>query len=119
MTPSFSLMAYEALITDPEIPHSIYERLRERDCAVEFRPSPRMLALLEPAAFISRAEDSLQKRLMVGCGTVEAWNRRQSTKFNGVSYIVHAGVCPTRRMASKTKALVSSIWKMPRFVASN
>jgi len=85
--------AYEAFITDPDIPHSIYEIEGARDCAIEFR------SFSKNAGFTGTrcAYTVVPKGL---CGTnaqgekVELhtlWNRRQSTKFNGASYIVQRG----------------------------
>lgn len=42
--------AYEAFITDPAIPHSIYEIPGARECAIEFRSFSKNAGLREPAA---------------------------------------------------------------------
>ncbi len=81
--------AYEAYIQDPEIPHSIYEIKGARKCAIEFRSFSKTAGFtgircgytIVPkevtAATLSGERVSLNK----------LWNRRQSTKFNGTSYI--------------------------------
>jgi len=85
--------AYEAFIQDPELPHSIYEIEGARECAIEFR------SFSKNAGFTGTrcALTVVPRGLMGTTATGEAvelwtlWNRRQSTKFNGVSYTVQRG----------------------------
>ena len=84
--------AYEAFIQDESIPHSIYEIEGARDCAIEFR------SFSKNAGFTGTrcAFTVIPKSLKGKAGEEEVdlwslWNRRQSTKFNGVSYIVQRG----------------------------
>ena len=85
--------AYEAFITNPEIPHSIYEIEGAQDVAIEFR------SFSKNAGFTGTrcAFTVVPKTLMVTTSSGkqvslhQLWNRRQSTKFNGVSYIVQRG----------------------------
>ena len=85
--------AYEAYITDPEIPHSIYEIEGAKDCAIEFRSfsktagftGTRCAFTVVPKNLTAKAADGSDVELW------KLWNRRQSTKFNGVSYIVQRG----------------------------
>jgi len=85
--------AYEAFITDPELPHSIYEIEGARDCAIEFRSfsknagftGTRCALTVVPKTLTAKAADGSEVELW------KLWNRRQSTKFNGVSYIVQRG----------------------------
>ena len=85
--------AYEAYITDPELPHSIYEIEGARDCAIEFRSfsknagftGTRCAFTVVPKTLTAKAADGSDVELW------KLWNRRQSTKFNGVSYIVQRG----------------------------
>jgi len=85
--------AYEAFIQDPELPHSIYEIEGARECAIEFR------SFSKNAGFTgTRCALTVVPRGLMGSAAhgepVELWglwNRRQSTKFNGVSYIVQRG----------------------------
>lgn len=82
--------AYEAFITDPEIPHSIFEIPGARDVALEFR------SFSKTAGFtgVRCAFTVIPKTLMGTTASGEKvplhalWNRRHSTKFNGVSYPV-------------------------------
>jgi LL-diaminopimelate aminotransferase len=85
--------AYEAFITDPTIPHSIYEIEGARECAIEFRSfsknagftGTRCALTVVPKSLKGKASDGTEVELH------KLWNRRQSTKFNGVSYIVQRG----------------------------
>jgi len=85
--------AYEAFITDPALPHSIYEIEGARDCAIEFRSfsknagftGTRCALTVVPKTLKGKAADGSEVELW------KLWNRRQSTKFNGVSYIVQRG----------------------------
>lgn len=85
--------AYEAFITDPELPHSIYEIEGARNCAIEFRSfsknagftGVRCAFTVVPKTLTAKASDGSAVELW------KLWNRRQSTKFNGVSYIVQRG----------------------------
>ena len=82
--------AYEAYIRDPQIPHSIYEIEGARDVAIEFR------SFSKTAGFTGMrcAYTVVPKTLMASdaAGRPHAlhalWNRRHTTKFNGVSYPV-------------------------------
>jgi len=85
--------AYEAFITDPSLPRSIYEIEGARDCAIEFRSfsknagftGTRCALTVVPKTLTAKAADGSDVELW------QLWNRRQSTKFNGVSYIVQRG----------------------------
>ena len=85
--------AYEAFIQDNDIPHSIYEIEGAKDCAIEFR------SFSKNAGFtgVRCAFTVIPKNLKGFSSTNEEidlwplWNRRQSTKFNGVSYVVQRG----------------------------
>ena len=85
--------AYEAFITDPNLPHSIYEIEGAKDCAIEFRSfsknagftGTRCALTVVPKTLMAKASDGSDVEVW------KLWNRRQSTKFNGVSYIVQRG----------------------------
>jgi len=85
--------AYEAFIQDPDLPHSIYEIEGARECAIEFR------SFSKNAGFTGTrcAFTVVPRGLMGQSSTAEPvelwglWNRRQCTKFNGVSYVVQRG----------------------------
>ncbi|NJM96486.1 MAG: LL-diaminopimelate aminotransferase [Phormidesmis sp. RL_2_1] len=103
--------AYEAFITDDSIPHSIYEIEGARDCAIEFRSfsknagftGTRCALTVVPKSLTGKAKDGANVEIW------SLWNRRQSTKFNGVSYIVQkaAEAVYSEAGQQQTKALVS------------
>ncbi len=82
--------AYEAFVSDPAIPHSIFEIPGAREVAIEFR------SLSKTAGFTGTrcAFTVIPKELMAYTAVGDAvevytlWSRRHSTKFNGVSYPV-------------------------------
>ncbi len=85
--------AYEAFITDPSLPHSIFEIPGARDCAIEFRSFSKNAGFTGTRCALTVVPKTLKGKAKDG-SDVEIWplwNRRQSTKFNGVSYIVQRG----------------------------
>ncbi len=85
--------AYEAFITDPAIPHSIYEIPGARDCAIEFRSFSKNAGFTGTRCALTVVPKSLTAKAADGSAVElwKLWNRRQSTKFNGVSYIIQRG----------------------------
>lgn len=81
--------AYEAYISEDDVPHSIYEIEGAKKCAIEFR------SFSKTAGFTGvRCGYTVVPRELFGVDkrgekvSLNAlWNRRQCTKFNGVSYI--------------------------------
>ncbi|MDB9495962.1 LL-diaminopimelate aminotransferase [Spirulina major CS-329] len=103
--------AYEAFITDPELPHSIYEIEGARTCAIEFRSFSKNAGFTGTRCALTVVPKSLTVTASDG-SVVELhklWNRRQSTKFNGVSYIIQRGAEAVYSEAgqAQTEALVS------------
>lgn len=82
--------AYEAFIADESIPHSIYEIDGARECAIEFRSFSKTAGFTGVRAAFAVVPKSLMGRSSDGAEVAMhgLWNRRQSTKFNGVSYVV-------------------------------
>ncbi|MBP3360173.1 MAG: LL-diaminopimelate aminotransferase [Clostridia bacterium] len=77
--------AYEAFITEPGVPHSIFEIDGADEVAVEFR------SFSKTAGFTGTrcAYTVIPKKLKVGETSLNAlWNRRQCTKFNGAAYVI-------------------------------
>jgi len=95
--------AYEAYVTTPDIPHSIYEISGARDVAIEFRSfsknagftGTRCAYTVVPKSIIGTTGDDRRVDLH------RLWLRRQSTKFNGVSYIVQRGAEATYSPAGR------------------
>lgn len=112
--------AYEAFISDPDVPHSIYEIDGARECAIEFRSfsknagftGTRCAFTVVPKTLTAKAADGSDVELW------KLWNRRQSTKFNGVSYIVQRGAEAVYSDEGKaqTKALVSFYMENARII---
>ena len=114
--------AYEAFIRDETIPHSIYEIDGARDCAIEFR------SFSKNAGFTGTrcAFTVIPKSLKGKAGNEEVdlwslWNRRQSTKFNGVSYIVQKGAeaAYSQDGKSQIKRLVSFYMDNAQIIKTN
>jgi LL-diaminopimelate aminotransferase len=85
--------AYEAFITDPALPHSIYEIEGARECAIEFRSFSKNAGFTGTRCAFTVVPQTLKGYAPDGTAVElwKLWNRRQSTKFNGVSYIVQRG----------------------------
>lgn len=77
--------AYEAYITDPALPRSIYEIPGAETCAIEFR------SFSKTAGFTgTRCGYTVIPSALVRGGVMlrSLWTRRQNTKYNGTPYIV-------------------------------
>jgi LL-diaminopimelate aminotransferase len=82
--------AYEAFITEPDVPHSIYEIPGAERCAIEFRSLSKTAGFtglrcgytVVPKTVTAAKADGTRVPLN------KLWNRRQSTKFNGTAYII-------------------------------
>lgn len=80
--------AYECFIQSPDLPRSIYEIDGAKSCAIEF------CSLSKTAGFTgTRCGYTVVPKALVfgGVSLNKMWLRRQTTKFNGVSYIVQKG----------------------------
>ena len=82
--------AYEAYISDLAISHSIYEIPGARECAIEFRSFSKNGGFTGVRCAFTVVPKSLMASTADGKSTSlhPLWNRRMSTKFNGVSYPV-------------------------------
>ena len=82
--------AYEAFITEENVPRSIYEIEGAKDVAIEFRSFSKTAGFtgtrcgytVVPKQLMALSENGEKVSLN------KLWNRRQCTKFNGTSYIV-------------------------------
>ncbi|MGD0350507.1 MAG: LL-diaminopimelate aminotransferase [Verrucomicrobiota bacterium] len=85
--------AYEAYITDANLPHSIYEIPGARECAIEFRSFSKSGGFTGVRCAFTVLPKSLQAATKTGERQPlhPLWLRRMTTKFNGVSYIVQRG----------------------------
>ena len=80
--------AYEAFITDPDIPHTIFEIEGARTCAIEFRSFSKTAGFTGNRCAYTVVPMELERD---GAKLNTMWNRRQTTKFNGVPYVVQRG----------------------------
>lgn len=82
--------AYEAFITDPELPRSIFAIEGARKCAIEFCSLSKTAGFtgtrcgytVVPKELVFTASDGTEMSLNA------MWNRRQSTKYNSTAYII-------------------------------
>jgi len=103
--------AYEAYISDPAVPHSIYEIPGARECAIEFR------SFSKNGGFTGTrcAFTVVPKSVMALSSTGESrplhplWHRRFTTKFNGVSYVTQRGAAAlySKQGKAEVAALIS------------
>lgn len=80
--------AYEAFITQPDIPHSIFELEGAKTCAIEFRSFSKTAGFTGTRCGYAVVPKELVRE---GVSLNALWNRHQTTKFNGTSYIVQRG----------------------------
>ncbi len=80
--------AYEAFITTPGIPHSIFEIEGARSCAVEFRSFSKTAGFTGARCAYTVIPKELERD---GVSLNSLWTRRQCTKFNGVPYVTQRG----------------------------
>lgn len=82
--------AYEAFVSEPDLPRSIYTVEGAKECAIEFCSlsktagftGTRFSYTIVPKELVFTVSDGSQMSLH------DMWNRRQSTKFNGTPYII-------------------------------
>ncbi|MBR2216073.1 MAG: LL-diaminopimelate aminotransferase [Selenomonadaceae bacterium] len=85
--------AYQAFITEDDVPHSVYEIPGAKDVAIEFRSFSKTAGFtgtrcgytVIPSSVKGRAADGRLVHLR------SLWERRHTTKFNGTAYIVQRG----------------------------
>ena len=108
--------AYEAFISDDDIPHSIFEIDGAKECAIE------ICSLSKTAGFTGMRCGYTVVPFALKCEGVQLnklWLRRQTTKFNGVPYIVQkaaAGVF-TEEGRVKTKEVIDYYKENARIIA--
>lgn len=95
--------AYEAFITEDDVPHSIYEIEGAKEVAIEFRSysktagftGTRCAYTVVPKQLLAKDEQGNKHQLNT------LWNRRQTTKFNGASYPVQMAALATYSQEGK------------------
>jgi LL-diaminopimelate aminotransferase len=102
--------AYEAYITDKSIPHSIYEIDGAKKVAIEFRSFSKTAGFTGTRCAFTVVPSELMAFDAAGKShpVKPLWMRRQSTKFNGVSYPVQkaAAAMYTQQGKKETKAII-------------
>ena len=115
--------AYEAYISEPEIPHSIFEIECAREVAIEFRSfsktagftGTRCAYIVIPENLVAYTAGGEAKPLH------SLWLRRHTTKFNGVSYPVQraAAAIFTPEGKKETKSLIAYYMENARIMREN
>lgn len=78
--------AYECFITDENLPRSIYEIEDAKTCAIEFCSLSKMAGFTGTRCGYTVVPKAIENGLLN-----KMWLRRQTTKFNGVPYIIQRG----------------------------
>lgn len=115
--------AYEAFVTERDVPRSIYEIDGARRCAIEFRSfsktagftGTRCAFTVVPRELTGKAADGREVELH------KLWMRRHTTKFNGVSYVVQRGAEAVYSEAGReqVRSLVSFYLDNARIIRDN
>ncbi len=102
--------AYEAFIRDDSLPHSIFEIEGARDVAIEFRSYSKTAGFTGTrCAYTVVPKDCMAYDNSGAAHLLHSlWNRRHTTKFNGVSYTVQraAEAIYSQEGKKQTKALI-------------
>lgn len=98
--------AYEAFIRDKDIPHSIYEIDGAREVAVEFRSFSKSGGFTGTRCAYTVVPSTCRAFNLDGEEVFlhQYWNRRQTTKFNGVSYPVQKAAASLFSIEGKRQA---------------
>ena len=98
--------AYEAFITEDNVPHSIYEIEGAKTCAIEFRSFSKTAGFTGVRCGYTVVPHDLKAD---GVELNALWARRQATKFNGVSYITQraAAACYTPEGKEQIKNIIA------------
>ena len=95
--------AYEAFITEKDIPHSIYEVEGAKEVAIEFKSYSKIAGFTGVRCAYVVVPKTLKGYTKAGeeVSLNKLWNRRTCTKFNGVSYIVQRAAQATYSIDGK------------------
>lgn len=82
--------AYEIFITEPDVPHSIYEIEGAKECAIEFRSFSKTAGFTGARCAYTIVPRAIRAKDAGGAAVSlrDMWARRMTTKFNGASYIM-------------------------------
>jgi LL-diaminopimelate aminotransferase len=95
--------AYEAFISEENVPRSIFEIEGAKDVAIELRSFSKTAGFTGTRCAFTVIPKGLVGKTATGDShSIHAlWNRRQSTKFNGVSYPVQCGAAAAYSQAGR------------------
>ncbi|HMV77741.1 MAG TPA: LL-diaminopimelate aminotransferase [Leptospiraceae bacterium] len=100
--------AYEAFITDPSLPRSIFEIDGAREVAMEFRSFSKTAGFTGTRCAYIVIPKELKGKTSSGelVSLNQLWNRRHTTKFNGVSYPIQkaAAACYSEQGKKEVQA---------------
>ncbi|MEA4956646.1 LL-diaminopimelate aminotransferase [bioreactor metagenome] len=101
--------AYEKFITEDDVPHSIYEIDGAKEVAIEFRSFSKTAGFTGTRCAYTIVPKELKAVDNEGNpqSINELWNRRQTTKFNGVSYPVQKAAEATFTKDGKEEILAN------------
>jgi LL-diaminopimelate aminotransferase len=101
--------AYESYITDPSLPHSIYEIPGARDVAIEFRSYSKKAGFTGVRCAFVVVPEELHGSDAHGRSVAirPLWSRRHTTKFNGASYPVQVGAAAVYTAQGKAEVQAS------------
>jgi LL-diaminopimelate aminotransferase len=112
--------AYEAFITQDHIPHSIYEIPGAKECAIEFRSFSKTAGFTGTRCAYTVVPKKVFAHTTGGrpASLNQLWNRRQATKFNGVSYPVQAAAAAvySDEGKSQVRALIAYYMENARII---
>lgn len=113
--------AYEAFISQADVPRSIYEIPGAKKCAVEFRSFSKTAGFTGTRCAYCVVPKELKITDEAGAehSANACWMRRQSTKFNGVPYIVQRGAeaVYTPQGLAQTREVVSGYLANARVIS--
>lgn len=102
--------AYEAYITEDDVPHSIYEIEGAKEVAIEFRSFSKTAGFTGTRCAYTVVPKDLMGYTKSGekVSLNKLWNRRHTTKFNGVPYIIQraAEACYSEEGKKQVKATI-------------
>ncbi len=109
--------AYEAYISEDNIPHSIYEIEGARECAIEFRSFSKTAGFTGTRCAYTVVPMDLK---FGGVQINKLWNRRQCTKFNGVPYVIQraAEAVYTEQGMRETREIIDYYMNNARVIRS-
>ncbi len=112
--------AYEAYITESDVPHSIYEIEGAEQVAIEFRSFSKTAGFTGTRCAYTVVPKSVMGYTKSGekVSLNKLWNRRHTTKFNGVPYIIQraAEACYSEEGKAQVKAVVDYYLKNAKII---